>query len=145
MGDVPLGENTAVELELDTVSTGASGADRDDDGAELDAATEADAAARAATAAAFGRTQEELAAGVVEEEDADSFMISIISHVPTTDEMLQLFDEGNHIADLACGEPLRASTTKGRTFKTMYNGKEWVRIRRCLRAHCLAAPVNPAN
>ena len=41
MGDVPLGENTAVELELDTVSTGASGADRDDDGAELDAATEA--------------------------------------------------------------------------------------------------------
>ena len=25
MGDVPLGENTAVELELDTVSTGASG------------------------------------------------------------------------------------------------------------------------
>ena len=101
-----------------TVITGASDADRDDDGAELDAATEADAAARAATAAAFGRTQEELAAGVVEEEDADSFMISIISHVPT-DEMLQLFDEGNHIADLACGEPFRANTTRGWTFKIM--------------------------
>jgi hypothetical protein len=44
-------------------------------------------------------------------------MISIISHVPT-DEMLQLFDEGNHVAD----RPFRASTKKGRTFKIMYNG-----------------------
>ena len=114
MGDVPLGENTAVELELDTVSTGASGADRDDDGAELDAATEADAAARAATAAAFGRTQEELAAGVIDEEDA---FVYDFDHLACADRRdAAAVRRGQPYCCLARGEPFRASTTKGQTF-----------------------------
>ena len=65
-----------------------------------------------------------MTAGVADGEDADSFMISIISHVPT-DEMLQLFDEGNLVLMATC-------CGHGRRLK------KWIRIWRCLRKHCRA-------